>query len=84
MKEPTPSQSVVPADRQARAESLCPFCGREKIALDFCCSTCWKRLPNWIRALFVRAKNRARGWLRANPEQSNPQAPSRDGEKASI
>jgi hypothetical protein len=51
---------------------MCPFCGREKIALDFCCQVCWKRLPNWIRVLFVRAKNYARGWLREHPEQSAP------------
>jgi hypothetical protein len=47
--------------------TICRVCGSEKSPHNFCCQTCFARLPREMRAPFAIQKIRCLTWLRQHP-----------------
>jgi hypothetical protein len=64
MMETEPSN---PTDTPAAVELICPICQREKIAYQWVCHSCFRRLPHNFRKAFSTLKLQCLWWLREHP-----------------
>jgi hypothetical protein len=48
----------------AAGPTTCRICGSAKEPHNFCCPSCWQRLPRELRAPFAVQKLRCLAWLR--------------------
>ena len=57
----------LPPEVPTAAELFCPICRREKIAFQWVCHSCFKKLPQNFRKSFSTLKLQTIWWLREHP-----------------
>jgi hypothetical protein len=66
-QEPDPKAKRAPAKSDY---ATCRICGQPKKPRNFCCRSCYQRLPREFRAGFATLKLRSLAWLRQNPARA--------------
>ena len=57
------------SNNDAAGPLVCRICGNAKAPHNFCCSLCWKSLPQELRTPFVVQKLRCLAWLREHHQR---------------
>ena len=68
----TPNPTTPPATADP---GICPICEREKVAFQWVCHSCFRRLPQNFRKSFSALKLQALWWLRQHPAAAGLTSP---------